>query len=256
MNRESLTQIIPPTHCPCCASELINKNNLLYCINDSCSAQSQKKVEHFAKTLKIKGLGPKAIEKLGVTTPQEIYLLTKEYISEKLGSERLAEKLEVEIENSKKAPLNAVLPALSIPLVGRSLAEKLAEHYNSFQTMYVDQCESANLGPKTLESLTTYINEHYREIYELPFDLKFIRPATTSQKKGTVCISGKLTTFKTKAEATEKLQSLGYDVKGSLTKDVTILVNESGIESAKTRKARDSGVTIVTDLTQLIGEIQ
>jgi len=39
-----------------------------------------------------------------------------------------------------------------------------------------------------------------------------------------------------------------------LTKDVTILVNESGIESAKTKKARDSGVQIITNLLEFIGE--
>jgi hypothetical protein len=43
-------------------------------------------------------------------------------------------------------------------------------------------------------------------------------------------------------------------VKGSLTKQVTILVNESGIESAKTKQARENGVTIVTNLLDFIGE--
>jgi len=42
--------------------------------------------------------------------------------------------------------------------------------------------------------------------------------------------------------------NLGYIVKSNLTKDVTILVNESGIESAKTKQARESGIEIITDL--------
>jgi NAD-dependent DNA ligase len=69
-----------------------------------------------------------------------------------------------------------------------------------------------------------------------------------------VCISGKLTSFKTKAEATKALEQQGYTIKSSLTKDVTILVNESGVESAKTKKARESGITIVTDLFEILGE--
>ena len=40
----------------------------------------------------------------------------------------------------------------------------------------------------------------------------------------------------------------------TVTKDVTILVNESGIESAKVKKARESGVTIITNLSHFIGE--
>jgi NAD-dependent DNA ligase len=66
--------------------------------------------------------------------------------------------------------------------------------------------------------------------------------------RGVVCITGKLKSFKTKAEAGSALIGLGYIVKSSLTKDVTILVNESGIESAKTKQARDSGIEIITDL--------
>ena len=69
-----------------------------------------------------------------------------------------------------------------------------------------------------------------------------------------VCISGKLKSFKTKADATQVLEDFGYEVKSSLTKDVTILVNESGVESLKTKKARENGVTIVTNLFDFIGE--
>jgi NAD-dependent DNA ligase len=68
-----------------------------------------------------------------------------------------------------------------------------------------------------------------------------------------VCISGRLKSYKTKAQATELLEKLGYLVKSSLTKDVTILVNEGGIESAKTETARERGVTIITNLKEIIG---
>jgi hypothetical protein len=88
----------------------------------------------------------------------------------------------------------------------------------------------------------------------LPFDFKFVRPQNTSLIKGVVCITGKLVSYKTKALAHEALQENGYEVKSSLTRDVTILVNESGIESAKTKQARAAGVTIVTNLLILTGE--
>ena len=88
----------------------------------------------------------------------------------------------------------------------------------------------------------------------LPFSFKFEKTTQPTTTHGTVCISGKLTSYKTKAEAQHKLQELGYVVKTSLTKDVTILVNESGIESAKTKKARDAGVQIITNLLEFIGE--
>ena len=51
----------------------------------------------------------------------------------------------------------------------------------------------------------------------LPFSFKFDKTATHNPRPD-VCISGKLTSYKTKAEAHSKLQELGYVVKTSLTK--------------------------------------
>ena len=69
--------------------------------------------------------------------------------------------------------------------------------------------------------------------------------------KGIVFISGKLKSYSTKAASKKVLETKGYIVKSSLTKDVTILVNESGIQSAKTRAALDRGITIITNLKDL-----
>ena len=69
--------------------------------------------------------------------------------------------------------------------------------------------------------------------------------------KNIVCITGKLNSFDTKAKAKEHLENLGYEVRSTVTKDVTILLNESGVESGKTKKARDNGVRIVTTIDEL-----
>ena len=71
---------------------------------------------------------------------------------------------------------------------------------------------------------------------------------------GVVCITGKLKSYSTKAHAEKVLNQYGYVVKSSLTKDCTHLVNESGIESAKTQTARDRGVQIITNLNLFLGE--
>ena len=71
---------------------------------------------------------------------------------------------------------------------------------------------------------------------------------------GVVCITGKLKTYPTKAHAQEVLNRYGYVVKSSLTKDCTHLVNESGIESAKTQAARERGVVIINNVKELIEE--
>ena len=104
-----LREIVPPSDCPSCGSSLRWINQLLYCKSTVCGAQKQKKIEHFAKTLKIKGLGPAAIEKLDIQDFDQLYELDVDYITSALNSEKIAIKLKKEIDNSKSAPLNLSL---------------------------------------------------------------------------------------------------------------------------------------------------
>lgn len=247
-----MTYIEPPTSCPSCSSLIVVINNLLFCKNTSCTSQTHKKLEHFAKTLKIKGLGPKAIEKLGVTTSQELYLLTKDDLVSILESEKIGAKLFAELQVSKNVPMNVVIPALSIPLIGNTAAKKLATVCDTVHDINADTCESAGLGPKATDNLLSYLSENGIALLDHPFSFKFEKPQVVLAQKGVVCISGKLKSYKTKAEASEILQQNGYAIKASLTRDVTLLVNESGIESQKTQKARDAGVQIITNLQQFL----
>ena len=243
--------ITAPSTCPSCGSKLELSFPLLYCRNPSCGDQSSKKIEHFAKTLKIKGLGPAAINSLVLESISDIYALTKNEIIDLLGSQKLGEKLFIEIENSAKAPLNILLAAFSIRLIGKTASEKLSAVCESIHDINEDSCAEAGLGPKATESLLEWIEEEY-PLLELPHSFAFESPKVRTG--GVVCISGKLKSFKTKAQATETLEQHGYTVKSSVTKDVTILVNESGVESQKTTKARESGVTIVENLLDFLGE--
>ena len=249
-----VTKIQAPTHCPSCATLLEWVNDIIYCTNKSCDSRSTKRVEHFGKTLKIKGLGPATIKKLEIVDIDQIYSLTQEEITEKLSSEKLAEKLYNEICNSKAAPLNVVLPGFSIPLIGKTATEKLAKVINNISEIDESSCRQAGLGPKATDSLLEWLRKEFYCWYDgyLPFDFKFTKSSAPSEKKGVVCISGKLKTWKTKADATAALESAGFVVKSSLTKDVTILVNESGIESSKTKQARASGITIITNIMDIL----
>lgn len=246
-----MEKILAPSNCPSCGEFLQWENHILYCRNTNCGSQSQKKIEHFAKTLKIKGLGPAAIEKLELDNPGDLYCLTIIDIEEALGSKKLAEKLFAEIQNSRKAPLNMVLPALSIRLIGRTATEKLSKICNGLYEVDEEVCSDAGLGPAATQSLLEYLEDGLP--YTLPQSMLFEKPVQ-KDIAGIVCISGKLKSFKTKAEATKVLEQHGYTVKSSVTKDVTVLVNESGIESQKTIKARNDGLLIVENLLEFLGE--
>lgn len=252
-----MQEIIAPTTCPSCNSLLERRNDIIFCISDTCEAKSKKSVEHWGKTLKIKGLGPQTIAKLDLESICELYWINESYIAERVGSEKLASKLIEEINKSKKATLNRVLPAFGIPLIGTSATNKICQVITSIDNITKTKAEEAGLGPKATESLMNWIENSYLSYIKdnLTFNpISEKLSETPDVILGTVCISGKLKSFKTKALAEEALRSEGYDVKSTLTKAVTILVNESGIESAKTTKARESGVTVIEDLKQLLGE--
>ena len=92
-----------PTHCPCCNYKLELVNDQLFCRNQACSAQLSKRVEHFCKTMQIKGMGAKTIEKLNLADITELYYLDLDDVAEKLNSKKIAEKLIAEIDSSRSA---------------------------------------------------------------------------------------------------------------------------------------------------------
>jgi DNA ligase (NAD+) len=251
-----MTTIIPPTNCPCCDSILELVNEQLFCRNTKCPAQWSKKLESFSSTLKIKGLGPSTISKLGVESLPELYELTVSDIQDKIHSEKLAEKLYDELEKSKSSKLVDILPAFSIPLIGRSASQKLCDTISHIEDISENSCTEAGIGPKASANLVNFMETEFypnRYIDTLPFNWN----NKISKKKkvtGVVCISGKLKSYPTKAHATKVLESYGFVVKSSLTKECTHLINESGIESAKTQTARDRGVLIITNIKHLLEE--
>ena len=246
-------EILPPTVCPSCEAHLEWVNDALYCRSSACPAQNSKAVEHFAKTMKIKGLGPASIVKLGWNCPSDIYTATRDSILASLGSEKVTSKLEAEIFNSFNAPLEFLLPAFGIPLIGKTATLKLSETVSHITNINADTCERAGLGPKATHNLLDWIeNELPYFVETMPHSWYFSDTPPPAVSKGTVCISGRLKSFKSKADATSALNAAGYEVKSSLTKQVGFLINEGGAESAKTRQARQTGVTIVTNLKSFL----
>lgn len=245
-----------PTECPSCSSSLKLVKDILYCYNDHCPAKWDKKVEGFAKHLKIKGLGPSTIQKLQIQDFHDLYSLSRDEISDCLNSEKIADKLYLEIQKSTESGLEELLPAFGIPLVGRSVASKLCAVVDDISSITWDSCHRAGLGPKASQNIIDWINNEYypNEYEQLPFSYKTKEKSVKIESKGVVCITGKLKSYPNKSAAQEVLEKLGYTVKGTVTNAVTVLVNESGIESAKTTNARAKGVRIITNLKAFIKE--
>jgi DNA ligase (NAD+) len=228
-------------------------NDQLFCRNTACPAQLNKKIEHFAKTLVIKGLGPKAIEKLNLSDITELYYLEQEETAKLLGSEKVAEKLLQEIEKSKQSGLGTVLASFSIPLIGSTAGAKLASVVRSIEEINPQTCKDAGLGEKATSNLMHWLGTEFLELKDfLPFDFKSKPVAESSSDSKTICITGKLKSFKTKSEATTILIKLGFKVVESITKTTDYLVDEEDKQSSKRQKADQYGITIINNLMEFI----
>lgn len=250
-------KITIPTHCPCCDYPLELVNDQLFCRNQACSAQLDKKIEHFCKTLGIKGMGPKAIEKLHLADVTEIYYMDVDQVTEALGSERVASKLLAEIDKSRSADLQQVLPAFSIPLFGNTAAAKLCTVVQSVDDITFEKCKEAGLGDKVSENLISWLQTDFQEIREfMPFSWKVSKQVQApSADAKSVCITGKLQSFKNKAEAYAALTAAGFRPVESVTKTTSYLVDEDNKGSSKRTKADQLGIEIIQNLNQFLKEI-
>lgn len=245
-----------PTTCPCCDYPLELVNDQLFCRNGACSAQLDRKLEHFCKTMNIKGMGPKTIEKLALADITELYYLDEDQVAEALGSKTMASKLILEIDRSRNADLATVLAAFSIPLIGNTAATKVSQVVNSIEEITTETCKKAGLGDKATINLMGWIETEYPELKEfLPFDFSSTKKPTNTSGK-TICITGKLVSYKTKQEAKEALEAEGYRVVETVTKTLDYLVDEAGDMSTKRKKADSYGIEIINNLNQFLKKAQ
>ncbi|NDC87012.1 MAG: hypothetical protein EB088_15570 [Betaproteobacteria bacterium] len=89
----------------------------------------------------------------------------------------------------------------------------------------------------------------------LPFSFQSEIPIVNTNNKN-VCITGKLSSFKTKAEAYKILVNNGFNITESVTKTTDYLVDEEGNSSTKRKKADELGIKIITNLNNFLRELK
>lgn len=233
-----------PTKCPSCGSILETVNEQLFCRNEACPAQSFKKLQHFAKTMKIKGLGEKSLEKLGFEDISDIYASDISKYIDILGN-KVGRKVYQEVETSKQAGLELLLAAFSIQYIGETAAKKIASVVKDIAEITESKCKEAGLGPKATESLISWVK--LKEYDNLPVNTRSLSNTQANlSNKGIVCITGKLDNFKNRDEAKQYLESFGYCCVDSVTKNTNFLIDEEGRPSSKREKAEKLGIQILT----------
>lgn len=247
------TQIAIPDKCPSCDYPLQMVNMQLFCKNTACTARASKQLEHFCKIMNIKGMGEKTIEKLGILDITEIYSLSQQDLIDILDSQKLGEKLFIEIQKSINADLNLIIASFGIPLIGTTAANKICLVVTNIDDINKETCKEAGLGDKATANLLNFLSEEFIEIREyLPFSFKVQTKKENTGKN--ICITGKLKSFNKKADAYAELTNLGFTIVESVTKTTNYLVDEEDKNSSKRIKADSLKIPIITNLLIFIKE--
>ena len=252
-----------PSHCPSCESELVHFEDevALRCINPLCPAQIKEGLIHFASrdAMNITGLGPAVVEKLFaqnlVKDVAGIYRLTMENLLELENfKEKSANKLYTAIQASKENSAERLLFGLGIRHVGSKASRILLEKFHDIPKLsQASQEEIAaidSLGTVIAQSLHTYFEQEgsqilLAELQEAGVNLDYLgqKAAADAALSGmTVVLTGKLQKL-TRNQAKEKLQSLGANVSGSVSKKTDLVVAGADAGS-KLAKAQELGIEI------------
>jgi DNA ligase (NAD+) len=266
-----------PTHCPECDSELVRLEGevALRCINPKCPAQIREGLIHFVSrdAMNIEGLGEKVISQLFaeklISDVADIYQLTREQL---LALERMGEKsvsnLLTAIEASKDNSLEKLLFGLGIRHVGAKAAKTLAQYFGSMSKLASASKEELlainEIGDKMADSIVSFFEqEEAQELLQelssfgVNMDYKGAKPVSAEESDSifagkTVVLTGKLEQL-SRNEAKEKIEALGGNVAGSVSKK-THLVIAGEDAGSKLTKAQDLGIE-VWDEARLLEEL-
>ncbi|MFJ7679461.1 NAD-dependent DNA ligase LigA [Peribacillus sp. NPDC046944] len=265
-----------PTECPECESELVRLEGevALRCINPKCPAQIREGLIHFVSrtAMNIDSMGEKVISQLFkeelIHDVADIYKLTYDQVIEleRMG-EKSVNKLLQAIEASKSNSLEKLLFGLGIRHVGSKAAKTLAREFGTMDALSKasrEQLTGINeIGEKMADSVVAYFEQE--EVHALLEELKSagvnlaykgVRAIPVEEIDSifagkTVVLTGKLHQL-TRNEAKEKLEALGANVAGSVSKKTDLVVAGEDAGS-KLEKAESLGV-LVWDEERLIEE--
>ncbi|HFI0959434.1 TPA: NAD-dependent DNA ligase LigA [Streptococcus suis] len=257
-------EIMPiPSHCPSCQSDLQHYEDevALRCINPICPSQLMSKLEHFASrdAMNIAGLGSSIVEKLFgaglVHDVADIYKLTVDDLLTLEGfKEKSADKLYQAIQTSKSNSAERLLFGLGIRHVGSKASKILLENFGNLEALaQASQDEIASLeglGQVIAKSLTSFFassgaQQLLAELKENAVNLTYlgqVADENAALSGLTVVLTGKLERMK-RGEAKAKLEALGANVAGSVSKK-THLVIAGADAGSKLAKAQELGIEI------------
>jgi DNA ligase (NAD+) len=241
------------------------------CPNPRCPGVLKRRIEHFVGrgAMDIEGVGEKLIGQLVdgglVKRLADLYALDEATLAEleRMG-ELSARAVMAGVEASRTRPLARLIHGLGILHVGETVADKLAEHFGTLETLRAATPEElqglAGIGPAVAASVRAFLDDAVeRENLDLML-ARGVRPAAAVRREGgplagqTFLFTGTLSKL-SRREAQERVKALGGTLLSGVSKGLSVLVVGEK-PGSKLKKAQELGVKVMTEdeFVQLVSE--
>lgn len=263
----------PPSVCPICFGDTEIRTSdsgtqELYCSNPQCPGKLVNILDHFCgkKGLDIKGLSKATLEKLidwgWVTRAMDLFSLhqhRREWVEKSGFGIKSVDKVLDAIDAARHTTLEKYLSAISIPLIGKTYAQKLADEFCQYDLFR--NCASTRfdftmidgIGPEKCEAIWNFDYTEADMMVEKCI-IDFIEEDSALENFGnslegkTFCVTGRVHIWKNRDELSAAVTAAGGKVTSSVSSKTNYLVNNDVTStSAKNLKAKELGIPIITE---------
>lgn len=269
--------------CPECKTPLVRQEGeaVHYCPNEiSCPPQVLGRIEHFISrnAMDIETLGPRTIAGLLdanlISDVSDLYRLTFDDLNglkfsvedEQTGEiktrsikEKTAQNVLDSLSESRKVPFQNVLFALGIRYVGKTVAEKLADHFKSMDHLMNasedEMLEVMEIGTRIAQSVIQYFsNQNNRSLVhrlktaglQMEITDHGLINYTDKLEGSTFVISGVFSKY-SRDELKSIIKQNGGNIAGSISGKTNYLVAGENMGPAKREKAEKLGIRIIDE---------
>ncbi|MBV6644001.1 MAG: NAD-dependent DNA ligase LigA [Cyclobacteriaceae bacterium] len=270
--------------CPECDTVLIRVEGeaVHYCPNEAnCPPQVSGRIEHFISrnAMNIETLGPRTIRGLlakGIISDiSDLYRLTFEELNglvleeqdpitgetkKRSIKEKTASNILNSIEESKKMPFSSLLFGLGIRYVGKTVAERLVDHFGSMNAImdasYDELVDADEIGERIAQSIIKFFDEEKNRqlvtrLSTAGLSLERLSSAETAPEGDllaglTFVVSGVFSQFD-RDEVKAKIKSYGGKVASSISGNTNYVLAGDKMGPSKLEKATQLGVSIISE---------